>query len=433
MNLQKDNYNVFSIPYKYLYLSIKSTKELLKIFFDYSVNSNILSIVYSLLCIRNEFGMEVFEYFKNIDFSDVIKYMSSYKYSFDFKKYFLKLYKVPYYLSKEDIYDFFNNDKIPYKLKKYLIDNNKSRFSLIDYINTIENKNLRLYFYEKTITKENVLKVFSNKDRIKESLINEFLNENISTYYDTIKKGNTKKLLIDALFVYEDENLLSTILKIKKIEYSDIKNYIDKDFALKALGSYKKDKLLTWNLVNNNYGTILNNIKNITYLDFQAIYASNEGMEIILSKTNYSKYLRKCSITNVVSTLSSSVYSETLKKYLVSIHKDLLIKYYIKFPFETILKDYKYILLYDDIAKEIYKKYINYDNVIDLLNNIYRECYYNRDEIIKKYYKLNRTYFNKIIDETDFALFSSYSKYKINSIKKDAFEYFFDIYHDEIL
>ena len=39
-------------------------------------------------------------------------------------------------------------------------------------------------------------------------------------------------------------------------------NYIDKDFALKALGSYKKDKLLTWNLVNNNYGTILNNIKN---------------------------------------------------------------------------------------------------------------------------------------------------------------------------
>ena len=92
MNLQKDNYNVFSIPYKYLNLSIKSTKELLKIFFDYSVNSNILSIVYSLLCIRNEFGMEVFEYFKNIDFSDVIKYMSSYKYSFDFKKYFLKLY-----------------------------------------------------------------------------------------------------------------------------------------------------------------------------------------------------------------------------------------------------------------------------------------------------------------------------------------------------
>ena len=167
MNLQKDNYNVFSIPYKYLNLSIKSTKELLKIFFDYSVNSNILSIVYSLLCIRNEFGMEVFEYFKNIDFSDVIKYMSSYKYSFDFKKYFLKLYKVPYYLSKVDIYDFFNNDKIPYKLKKYLIDNNKSRFSLIDYINTIENKNLRLYFYEKTITKENVLKVFSNKDRIK--------------------------------------------------------------------------------------------------------------------------------------------------------------------------------------------------------------------------------------------------------------------------
>ena len=137
--------------------------------------------------------------------------MSSYKYSFDFKKYFLKLYKVPYYLSKVDIYDFFNNDKIPYKLKKYLIDNNKSRFSVIDYINTIENKNLRLYFYEKTITKENVLKVFSNKDRIKESLIHEFLNENISTYYDTIKKGNTKKLLIDALFVYEDENLLSTI------------------------------------------------------------------------------------------------------------------------------------------------------------------------------------------------------------------------------
>lgn len=433
MNLQKDNYNVFSIPYKYLNLSIKSTKELLKIFFDYSVNSNILSIVYSLLCIRNEFGMEVFEYFKNIDFSDVIKYMSSYKYSFEFKKYFLKLYKVPYYLSKENIYDFFNNDKIPYKLKKYLIDNNKSRFSVIDYINTIENKNLRLYFYEKTITKENVLKVFSNKDRIKESLIHEFLNENISTYYDTIKKGNTKKLLIDALFVYEDENLLSTILKIKKIEYSDIKNYIDKDFALKALGSYKKDKLLTWNLVNNNYGTILSNIKNITYLDFQAIYASNEGMEIILSKTNYSKYLRKWSITNVVSTLSSSVYSETLKKYLVSIHKDLLIKYYIKFPLETILKDYKYILLYDDIAKEIYKKYINYDNVIDLLNNIYTECYYNREEIIKKYYKLNRTYFNKIIDETDFALFSSYSKYKINSLKKDTFEYFFDIYHDEIL
>ena len=61
---------------------------------------------------------------------------------------------------------------------------------------------------------------------------------------------------------------------------------------------------------------MLNNIKNITYLDFQAIYASNEGMEIILSKTNYSKYLRKWSITNVVSTLSSSVYSETLKKYL---------------------------------------------------------------------------------------------------------------------
>ena len=60
MNLQKDNFNVFSIPYKYLNLSIKSTKELLKIFFDYSVNSNILSIVYSLLCIRNEFGMEVF-------------------------------------------------------------------------------------------------------------------------------------------------------------------------------------------------------------------------------------------------------------------------------------------------------------------------------------------------------------------------------------
>ena len=90
MNLQKDNYNVFSIPYKYLNLSIKSTKELIKIFFDYSVNSNILSIVYSLLCIRNEFGMEVFEYFKNIDFSDVIKYMSSYKYSFEFKKYFLK-------------------------------------------------------------------------------------------------------------------------------------------------------------------------------------------------------------------------------------------------------------------------------------------------------------------------------------------------------
>ena len=156
-------------------------------------------------------------------------------------------------------------------------------------------------------------------------------------------------------------------------------------------------------------------------------------MEIILSKTNYSKYLRKWSITNVVSTLSSSVYSETLKKYLVSIHKDLLIKYYIKFPFETILKDYKYVLLYDDIAKEIYKKYINYDNVIDLLNNIYTECYYNRDEIIKKYYKLNRTYFNKIIDETDFALFSSYSKYKINSLKKNIFEYFFDIYHDEIL
>ena len=124
---------------------------------------------------------------------------------------------------------------------------------------------------------------------------------------------------MEALFVYEDENLLSTILKTKKIEYSDIKNYIDKDFALKALGSYKKDKLLTWNLVNNNYGTILNNIKNITYLDFQANYASNEGMEIILSKTNYSKYLRKWSITNVVSTLSSSVYSETLKKYLKQI------------------------------------------------------------------------------------------------------------------
>ena len=79
------------------------------------------------------------------------------------------------------------------------------------------------------------------------------------------------------------------------------------------------------------------NEKNITYLDYQASLASNEGMEIILSKTNYSKYLRKWSITNVVSTLSSSVYSETLKKYLVSIHKDLLIKYYIKFPFETIL------------------------------------------------------------------------------------------------
>ena len=82
-------------------------------------------------------------------------------------------------------------------------------------------------------------------------------------------------------------------------------------------------------------------------------------MEIILSKTNYSKYLRKWSITNVVSTLSSSIYSETLKKYLVSIHKDLLIKYYIKFPLETIIKDYKYVLLYDDIAKEIYKKCIN--------------------------------------------------------------------------
>ena len=433
MKLQKNNFKQRYIPYIYAKLSITSTDKLLELFFDSNTHPMVIKILYGILYSRNKFGIKAFNYFKDIEFSDVIEYSSSVKYSPEFKKYFFKFYKPPYFISKEELSDFFNNGDIPFKVKKYFIDCNTSRFKNEDYINTIENKKLRLYFYKKAITKDNAIGVFSEKDQIKKSFIKEFVEKNISTYFYAIKKGNAKKLLMDALFLYKDEKLLSNILKIKKIKYADIKNYVDKKFALKALQEYKQSNILAWDFVNKNYAVILDSIKCISYLDYEANYASNEGMEIILSKTNHTKTLKNYSTANVIKILSSSIYSDTLKKYLIKSHKKSLIQYYNKFSLNEILKKHEYILLYDDIAKEIYSKEVNGNNVIDVLNHIYREIYRDGKTIAKTYFKINDIHFRKIIDETDFTNFSYYSNHKINTINQDIRDYLFEIFHDEIL
>ena len=98
--LYKNNLKKSSIPSLYSKLLTMDTKDLIDIFFDYKVDKNIIKFIYHILEIRNEYGMDVYEYLKKFDYTFAISLLESKDYFYEHKKFFLKLYPLIYHLGQ---------------------------------------------------------------------------------------------------------------------------------------------------------------------------------------------------------------------------------------------------------------------------------------------------------------------------------------------
>ena len=433
MKIYKDNFKLKYIPFIYLKLLVMSTEKLFKLYLNSNVHPTVLTLIYSILFCRNNFDMKVYESFKDMEFSKFMEMILSNDFQLKYKKEFLTLYRVSFSLVSEWYDNFFNTNEISDEIKHIFIVNNKDRFDIADVLNIIKSKKLRFFIYENIVKKENVLELFNNKKSFGEKLYKEFVIENINKYYEAIKNGNTKKLLMDALFVYKDEVLYSHILKIKNLTKNEVKKYIDKEFALKALEYYKESELMAYDFVNKNYAEILNSICNIRYADYKVLFASSKGMEILLDKSKIKSFLNKMSVNKVVNMLDSSSYSDTLLNYLVSVHHKNLVNYYSKMSIEVLMDKHSYLLVYENLCLDIFKNILPEEQIIFYLNELCNKGLYIQEKDIINYIKANKDYFKSVIEKTNFNKFSFYGNQKINSIHDIGFKLILQIFHDDFL
>lgn len=430
--LYKNNLKKSSIPLLYSKLLRMDTKDLIDIFLDYKVDKNIIKYIYHILKIRNEYGLNVYEYLKKIDYTFAISLLESKDYFYEHKKYFLCLYPLIYHLGTKEYDTFFNNANIDIELKKFAILIKNFSPNAVNIINNIKDKKLRLYFYKVQVNKRNIFELFNSENRFLGSLYEEFIKENSTLYYQTIKKGNIKKLLYDALFKYKNENLLNDILKIKSISKEDIKKYADQDFIIKAVNNYSPKNPIAFEFVNQNYALVLSYIENLSKV-IDILYATDEGMQLYLDKSKIKNSLNKLNVDKINKILNNSCYSKTLKTYLVNENLDKLTKFYQKFDMKYLFKNYKFIFDFENLCFNLFNSGSYDKDIIKYLNKLCLDSYFTKEEYVITFIKASPLFFENLIKQTDFSNFSFYGKQKLNDIKEIALKRVFEIYHDDIL
>ena len=430
--LYKNNLKKSSIPLLYSKLLRMDTKDLIDIFLDYKVDKNIIKYIYHILKIRNEYGLNVYEYLKKIDYTFAISLLESKDYFYEHKKYFLCLYPLIYHLGTKEYDTFFNNANIDIELKKFAILIKNFSPNAVNIINNIKDKKLRLYFYKVQVNKRNIFELFNSENRFLGSLYEEFIKENSTLYYQTIKKGNIKKLLYDALFKYKNENLLNDILKIKSISKEDIKKYADQGFIIKAVNNYSPKNPIAFEFVNQNYALVLSYIENLSKV-IDILYATDEGMQLYLDKSKIKNSLNKLNVDKINKILNNSCYSKTLKTYLVNENLDKLTKFYQKFDMKYLFKNYKFIFDFENLCFNLFNSGSYDKDIIKYLNKLCLDSYFTKEEYVITFIKASPLFFENLIKQTDFSNFSFYGKQKLNDIKEIALKRVFEIYHDDIL
>ena len=430
--LYKNNLKKSSIPLLYSKLLRMDTKDLIDIFLDYKVDKNIIKYIYHILKIRNEYGLNVYEYLKKIDYTFAISLLESKDYFYEHKKYFLCLYPLIYHLGTKEYDTFFNNANIDIELKKFAILIKNFSPNAVNIINNIKDKKLRLYFYKVQVNKRNIFELFNSENRFLGSLYEEFIKENSTLYYQTIKKGNIKKLLYDALFKYKNENLLNDILKIKSISKEDIKKYADQGFIIKAVNNYSPKNPIAFEFVNQNYALVLSYIENLSKV-IDILYATDEGMQLYLDKSKIKNSLNKLNVDKINKILNNSCYSKTLKTYLVNENLDKLTKFYQKFDMKYLFKNYKFIFDFENLCFNLFNSGSYDKDIIKYLNKLCLDSYFTKEEYVITFIKASPLFFENLIKQTDFSNFSFYGKQKLNDIKEIALKKVFEIYHDDIL
>lgn len=430
--LYKNNLKKSSIPLLYSKLLRMDTKDLIDIFLDYKVDKNIIKYIYHILKIRNEYGLNVYEYLKKIDYTFAISLLESKDYFYEHKKYFLCLYPLIYHLGTKEYDTFFNNANIDIELKKFAILIKNFSPNAVNIINNIKDKKLRLYFYKVQVNKRNIFELFNSENRFLGNLYEEFIKENSTLYYQTIKKGNIKKLLYDALFKYKNENLLNDILKIKSISKEDIKKYADQGFIIKAVNNYSPKNPIAFEFVNQNYALVLSYIENLSKV-IDILYATDEGMQLYLDKSKIKNSLNKLNVDKINKILNNSCYSKTLKTYLVNENLDKLTKFYQKFDMKYLFKNYKFIFDFENLCFNLFNSGSYDKDIIKYLNKLCLDSYFTKEEYVITFIKASPLFFENLIKQTDFSNFSFYGKQKLNDIKEIALKRVFEIYHDDIL
>ncbi len=323
--------------------------------------------------------------------------------------------------------DLFNSNKIPNYLKKLYIIKHQDKLDFISIIKIINDKNLRNFFIKNYINKNNILKIYSSLNNLDDNISSEIKKETSDLFYNTIKSSNIRDLLFFTIFIYEDENLLNQILAIRNLKINDLGRFFEDYFVIEFLNKYGNENNLINKLVNNNYDKILNIIKNISNPSYKILCATDKGMEIYLEKSNISKSIKKFDYTKIFEILKSDSYSMTLKKYIININHDNLLKYFYLMNINKYFYNYKFMLGYSKINIEIFNN-LN-GNISDFLKKLTIEDLIKYNESINELILSQEIYFHDLIDKIDFNTFSF-----INSdFSPLIFKKIFKIYNNYIL
>lgn len=415
MDLNINDYNDKNKPLIFTKMAFMDSKELTELFFSNNIHPKVIIMITKILLKRREYIGYVRDYFMNFKWDEFIKYLENDGFSNEFKSGLVKLYFNPY--CNNAYKDLFNNSKITLSLKELFILKNRERIDFISAIKGIDDKKLRLFFIKNYIKKDNVIKTYSYLNDLEVTVANEVKEETNNLFYNTVKAGNIRDLLFYAIFIYEDENLLNQILLIKNLKKENIAKYFDEYFVIEALKKYGSDNNFINDLVNNNYNAILKLVKHISITSYRVLSATDKGMEIYLEKSRILFSIKNFNIKKILDILESTLYSNTLKEFIINTHHDKIIAYFKSINIDTYINNYKYMFAYSKINIEIINILKKDMSIIDILKKLTIDDVSKYNKSINELISSEEKYFHNFIDQIDFRNFSFLNnRYAVSSV-----------------